>query len=179
MENQHKIKEIEENLEVLDNFLTLICNTHNENSIDENYYNRDLQHSYFSQIQKANVLFTIHSASDFKIQADNKKISRYNNSLKGNKSASSSKRFRSNCEKLNEYKFKFIRRDNIDKNMLKYIRKYIKSNTSYYKNDFLYKFATNNYNPPFVSFERDVSFKSINYSYLKWLFKIMNFLKSL
>lgn len=162
-----KIEEIQMHLDKLDQFLSMICNVSNENTStnsNEGFIHPQLINNGY---KKHNRIFSI-KLDTFK-NAEERKISKENELSQENENANALKRFRTNCEKLNEYKFKYLKRENVDKKILKFVRKYIKSNPSYFKNDFLYEFSSNNYNPPFTSTKRNVIFKSLNFSYLKWL----------
>lgn len=162
----NKIAEIQMHLDTLDQFLTMICNTSNESDLKK-FNEESFPPQITNQFKNDNKIFTIRL--DESNYIEERKNSKDNQFSQENENAYSIKRFRTNCEKLNEYKFKLLKRENVDKKILKYVRKYIKANPSYFKNEFLYEFATNHYNPPFVSEKRNVNFKSLNYTYLKWL----------
>jgi hypothetical protein len=165
MEEEYiKVEDVQRNLEAFDQFLTIVCNSSKIN------YNNNLTNNT-SISQNMNVYMKIDSnINQFQVHKDISNL--YCKSYKDDKNNHiiPNKRFRSCCIKQAEYKFKILKRENVDKKIMKFVKKYIKTNTYYLKNEFLSEFTANHYNPPFSSSKRNVVFKSLNYTYLKWLF---------
>ena len=95
-----------------------------------------------------------------------KQINRHNQSIKKGK--------------LKEFQFKFTKRENIDKKILRKFRKYLKDkfkkkdeevNLIISANKFWYHFINQNLLPPFVYEVEEKEFKSFNTGYMCWVFE--------
>ena len=107
------------------------------------------------------------------------------NSKISNNSRGSTKSYKSDMrkKKIKEYKFKQLKRENVDKKILRKFKKYLKAKSkekedneikNYIKNnDFWSEYIKQNLMPPF-KYEKEkekVSFKSFNTQYLCWFFE--------
>ena len=85
--------------------------------------------------------------------------------------------------KLREFKFKFTKRENIDKKILRKFRKYLKEKRQkktdcemeieniIQNNKFWTDFINKNLLPPFIYTEEEKEFKSFNTKYMFWIFE--------
>ena len=84
-------------------------------------------------------------------------------------------------KKIKEYKFKNLKRENVDKKILRKFKKYLKKKmrektenevkTFISKNDFWPDYISMNLMPPFSYDKENISFKSFNSKYLVWFFE--------
>ena len=82
--------------------------------------------------------------------------------------------------KIKEFQFKFIKRENIDKKVLRKFKKFLKDKykknqndivTLIAKNKFWYDFIALNLTPPFTYPAEEKEFKSFNTTYMSWVFE--------
>jgi len=105
------------------------------------------------------------------------------NSKVSTNSRGSTKSYKSDMrkKKIKEYKFKQLKRENVDKKILRKFRKYLKTKSkdkkdneikNYIKNnEFWSEYIKENLMPPFKYEKEKVSFKSFNTQYLCWFFE--------
>ena len=84
-------------------------------------------------------------------------------------------------KKIKEFKFRQLKRENVDKKILRKFKKYLKTKSKEKKdneiknyinnNEFWPKYLTQNLMPPFVYEKEKISFKSFNTQYLCWFFE--------
>ena len=83
-------------------------------------------------------------------------------------------------QKLKEFQFKFTKRENVDKKILRKFRKFLKdkSKKNFYEvtkilsnSKFWYDFITQNLMPPFIYLTEKKEFKSFNTTYMSWVFE--------
>jgi len=83
-------------------------------------------------------------------------------------------------QKIKEYQFKFTKRENIDKKVIRKFRKFIKEKfkknsqeivSLISNNKFWYDFISQNLMPPFVYSAEKKDFKSFNTKYMTWVFE--------
>ena len=83
-------------------------------------------------------------------------------------------------QKLKEFQFKFTKRENVDKKILRKFRKFLKdkSKKNVYEvtnillnSKFWYDFITQNLMPPFIYLTEKKEFKSFNTTYMSWVFE--------
>ena len=125
-----------------------------------------------------------------KNEIENNKNKKINNNIKNIKLNTSISNRRSKHEqknnnslrkqKLKEFQFKFTKRENVDKKILRKFRKFLKdkSKKNFYEvtnilsnSKFWYDFITQNLMPPFIYLTEKKEFKSFNTTYMSWVFE--------
>ena len=103
-----------------------------------------------------------------------------NNNNNNNNNKITIKNEKNQKQKIKEFQFKFTKRENIDKKVIRKFRKFIKEKfkknspeiVSFISNNkFWYDFISQNLMPPFVYSQEKKDFKSFNTKYMIWVFE--------
>ena len=146
-------------------------NFNNNNNKDENMQIDSFLFEPEIKSEKGNRSVKINNINDTKI---NNSIS--NRTSKLNQKSNNSLR----KQKLKEFQFKFTKRENVDKKILRKFRKFLKdkSKKNFYEvtnilsnSKFWYDFITQNLMPPFIYLTEKKEFKSFNTTYMSWVFE--------
>ena len=77
--------------------------------------------------------------------------------------------FHSKERRLKQYRFRYFKRENIDKRLISSLKSYISKNSNRFKSTFIDEFRMNVYSTPCVV-DNELKFNSMNYKYIKWLY---------
>ena len=173
---ENKIDNIKSNFyNEKNNNLNKINNFKNNNLKNNNSQNNNNNNSNNDNNQNNNNIININSNNSESGNKRNSKISI--------NSKSSTKSYKSELrkKKIKEYKFKQLKRENVDKKILRKFKKFLKHKLkdktdnevkNYIKNnEFWPDYIKNNLMPPFSYEKENISFKSFNTQYLCWFFE--------
>lgn len=151
---EDNLRSLDKFLESIDEFLTIICN----NPIVPNKTNDKIPSSS-SKNESLSLISTISEVVYPYSTIENKSI----------KFSTSSSNTKNNERRIKQYKFKFFKRENIDKKLIRCLKLYLRKNSNRYKSKFIDEFLMNKYTTPCVANDV-IHFNSINYKYIKWIF---------
>ena len=151
---EDELKYLANFLNSIDDYLTSICG----NPLDKQQYT---DNSALNNLNKEN-LHQASTASEAIIpyKAIENKLLKFSNSR-------STKKIEERRLKL--YKFKYFKRENIDKKLIRSLKLYLRKYSNRFKSTFIDQFLANKYTTPCIVND-ELQFNSINYKYLKWLF---------
>ena len=152
-------------------------NNNNNFNINNSYKEENMQIDSFLfepeiKGEKGNKSVRINNINDIKI-----------NNCISNRTSKQNQKSNNNSlrkQKLKEFQFKFTKRENIDKKILRKFRKFLKdkSKKNFYEvtkilsnSKFWYDFITQNLMPPFNYLTEKKEFKSFNTTYMSWVFE--------
>ena len=174
---ENKIDNIKSNFyNEKNNNLNKINNFKNNNLKNNNNQNNNNNISNNDNNQNNNNIININSDNS---ESGNKRHSKISINSK-----SSTKSYKSDLRKkkiIKEFKFKQLKRENVDKKILRKFKKFLKHKLkdktdnevkNYIKNnEFWPEYIKNNLMPPFSYEKENISFKSFNTQYLCWFFE--------